>query len=401
MRFLKQFPVLALLVPSLLAQTSGKENVGAESPKAQAAQGQDGSDPQEKERRPFMRFVENKEGGFLQVKVADYQKGDCKLTLYGCVHVADRAFYVDMQERFTAHDALLYELIAEPDLRPYPGMPSDGDHWISMVQDGMGQGLALQAQFECMDYRMKNFVHADMTDEEWMEALDEVGKSELGELMAGGFAEPDREKEAKQKPIDLVKAFRSGQGISQLRIMMGRVLCSPDGMSDQPTVIIHGRNEKCLEVLGRQVKAGKKSLGIFYGAAHMEHMEQRLLEDLGWKRVKEQWVNAWDCRHSSFPKVERGLKQKRYRARRDLGKLVKAIDRWSEEHDGKLPTWQQLRAANKDGKLPGRADGKDPWGRDYVLVPIDGGYEVRSTASDGKLNTEDDVVDGGRTKERR
>ena len=346
--------------------------------------------------RPFMRFVENDQGGFMQVLVATYKSGDRMLTLYGCVHIADRSFYEDMQKRFTKHDALLYELIAEPDVRPFPEMEQDGDHWISMVQDGMGAGLALQAQFSCMDYRHKNFVHADMTGEEWLDALDEVGKSELGELISGGLGDVDREAEAKQKPIDLVKAFRSGQGISQLRIVMGRLMCSPDQVPDQPTVIIHGRNERCLEVLEEQVDAGKKTLGIFYGAAHMEHMEQRLVKDLGWKRVKEEWVNAWDCRHSSFPKVERGLKQKRYRARRDLGKLVKAVKSWCMEHEGELPSWGQLRAASSNGKLPGRADGKDPWGRDYVLLPIDGGFEVRSTASDGELGTEDDVVDAGR-----
>ena len=78
-----------------------------------------------------------------------------------------------------------------------------------------------------MDYRMKNFVHADMTEYQWMHALDEAGPSELGELLSSPFVEPDREAEAKQKPIDLVKAFRNGQGISQLRILRGRVLVSP------------------------------------------------------------------------------------------------------------------------------------------------------------------------------
>ena len=118
------------------------------------------------EPRAFMRLVENEDGGFLQVLVATYQRLDATVTLFGCVHVADRQFYEGMQQRFEACDALLYELIAEADLRPYPDMPRGDDHWITMVQDGMGSGLLLHEQFECMDYRMDNFVHADMTDEE-------------------------------------------------------------------------------------------------------------------------------------------------------------------------------------------------------------------------------------------
>lgn len=379
MRSLILIPMLAWLAASLPAQKSTETD--------QATQVKTDA------RRQFMRFLETDEGGFLQVLVATYTSGDRTLKLYGCVHIADRAFFEGMEKDFKKHDALLYELVADPDVRPFPAMETDGEHWISMVQEGMGSGLALQGQFACMDYRMKNYVHADMTEDEWVHALEEAGKSELGELMSSGFVEPDREAEAKQKPIDLVEAFRNGQGISQLRIMMGRVLCSPEAVPDQATVIIHGRNEKCLAVLTQQLDSGKKNLGIFYGAAHMEHMEQRLLKDLGWQRVKEEWVNAWDCRHSSFPAVEKGLKRKRYRARRDVGKLIKAVADFCDRHLGAKPTFAKLRRDSPNGKLPGRADGKDPWGRDYVLLMIDGGFEVRSSASDAEFGTEDDVVD--------
>jgi hypothetical protein len=346
--------------------------------------------------RPFMRLLETKDGGFLQVLVATYKRGDATATLFGCVHVADRQFYEGMQKRFEACDALLYELIADEDLRPYPGMPRGEDHWISMVQDGMGSGLQLQEQFECMDYRQDNFVHADMTGEQWSEALQEAGKNEFGELFHSAPVETDREAEAKQKPIDLVAAFRSGQGISQLRLMMGRVLCSAEGQAKQPTVLIHGRNERCLEVLQQQLAAGKKQLGIFYGAAHLEHMEQRLLKDLGWSKVSEEWVNAWDCQHRSFPKVEKGLKQKQYRARRDMSKLSEAIKDWCEQHPGETPTWAALRAAHAQKQLPGRADGLDPWGRHYELRILDGGFEVRCLGSDGAADTDDDLVEVAR-----
>ena len=50
--------------------------------------------------RPFMRLLETKDGGFLQVLVATYKRGDATATLFGCVHVADRQFYEGMQKRF-------------------------------------------------------------------------------------------------------------------------------------------------------------------------------------------------------------------------------------------------------------------------------------------------------------
>jgi len=357
-----------------------------------ALPGQAGEDKQPDKPRSFMRLVENKAGGHLDVLVATYKRGDATLELCGCVHVADRPFYVGMQKRFEGFDALLYELIADPSVRPYPNMPRGGDHWITMVQDGMGSGLKLKEQFECMDYRQDNFVHADMTGRQWRRALKKAGSSEIGDMLKIGSPDVDREAESKKKPVDIVKAFRSGGGVSHLRIMFGRVMCNPES-NKQPSVIISGRNERCLEVLQEQLADGKKKLGIFYGAAHMPHMEQRLLDDLGWQKVSEEWVQAWDCRHSSFPKAEKGLKTKRYRARRDLRKLVALITEWREQHDGDLPDWAKLRQASDDGKLPGRNDGKDSWGREYVLRKRGRGFEVRCLGSDGKIDTEDDLVE--------
>ena len=58
-------------------------------------------------------------------------------------------------------------------------------------------------------------------------------------------------------------------------------------------VIITDRNIKCLKVLDDQIAKGKKKLGIFYGAAHFPDMEERLIEN-GWKKIREEWLTAWD-----------------------------------------------------------------------------------------------------------
>lgn len=352
-------------------------------------------------RRPFLRLIENAQGGRLEALVATYRRGDASLTLYGCVHVADASFYAEMQQRFRRHDALLYELVGPSDMRPYPEMEvGEGEHWISTIQGGMGRGLKLADQFGAMDYRQDNFVHADMTEQEWQDALAAAGKSELGELLSAGPEEVDREAEAAREEIDLVGAFRSGGGVAELRIVMARMMLSGDPAVDQPTVIIHGRNEKCLRVLQQQLDAGARDLGIFYGAAHMEHLERRLTEDLGWTKAREEWVLAWDCSYQRWPKQERGLKQKRYRARRDLNKLWAAVHELVEQRGGEV-SWQAVRAAQADGKLPGRADGLDPWGRAYVLRRAEDGWEVRCRGSDGVADTADDLRYAGAQRAKR
>ena len=45
---------------------------------------------------------------------------------------------------------------------------------------------------------------------------------------------------------------------------------------------------------GQQLAAGKRRLGIFYGAGHLPDMEKRLEKDFGLKRQSTTWLTAWD-----------------------------------------------------------------------------------------------------------
>jgi hypothetical protein len=342
--------------------------------------------------RPFVRLVEEGEDGRLDVLVATYRRGEVSVTLHGSVHIADAVHYAELQRRFTHFDALLYELIAEEDVRPEPGMEADDDIW-SLLYGTVSRGLGLAEQVACVDYRPANFVHADMTPDELDAALEEAGASVLTELLSSRPPEVDREAEAKLRKIDVVEGFRSGRGRHELRMMLARVLIEEEQRRGE-SVLIEGRNERCLAVLQEQIEAGKCKLGIYYGAAHMAHIERRLLADLGFERAGEEWLVAWDCSAARDAVVERGLQRKRYRAREDLRELGEAVARWQAERaTTALPSWEQLRAAQPERKLPGRADGLDPWGRAYVLRKLpDGGFEVRSSGSDGVPDNEDDVV---------
>ena len=46
-------------------------------------------------------------------------------------------------------------------------------------------------------------------------------------------------------------------------------------------------------MLDKQLAAGKKKIGVFYGAGHLPDMEKRLLADFGLKRDSESWLVAW------------------------------------------------------------------------------------------------------------
>lgn len=68
-------------------------------------------------------------------------------------------------------------------------------------------------------------------------------------------------------------------------------LSGPDG-----STLITERNKRALQVLHQQQAAGKRKLGVFYGAGHLADMHERLQKEFHLIPVKTTWIDAWDLR---------------------------------------------------------------------------------------------------------
>ena len=62
------------------------------------------------------------------------------------------------------------------------------------------------------------------------------------------------------------------------------------------SVILTERNKVALEVLKKRLEKGDKKIGIFYGAAHLADMEERLIGEFGLKKGKTVWNDAWSMK---------------------------------------------------------------------------------------------------------
>ena len=69
------------------------------------------------------------------------------------------------------------------------------------------------------------------------------------------------------------------------------------------SVILGERNKVALRVLNEQIAAGKKYLGIFYGAGHLRLMEKSL-EEQGFHKVGVTWRTAWDIPPAETPTTQ-------------------------------------------------------------------------------------------------
>ena len=163
-----------------------------------------------------------------------------------------------------------------------------------MLQNGMKDMLELEHQLHQIDYHKDNFVHADMSPEDFSKSMETRGESMwtmvfrmMGQQLAQQNKRPDRAPDT-----DLFLACSDkNRALSLKRVMAEQFedLEGAMGAFEGPggSTLITERNKVALKVLGEQVAAGKKKIGIFYGAGHMPDMEERLTNDFGVRRDSE------------------------------------------------------------------------------------------------------------------
>lgn len=242
----------------------------------------------------FIRVDEDDKAARLQTAITRYERDGASVELLGAVHIADKAYYAKLNERFKGYEAVLFEMIGGENLAEKAAAAGNQDpSGLHKIYDMVAKFLNLTGQVQSIDYTAPNLVHADLTLEEFSNMQDERGESLLGFALKAGKDAPENAKQPDPAKLlaamlsgksDLVKleiVHTLGQGDDQIAAFAGE------------SVIISDRNRRCIEVMERELGAGKRQLAVFYGAAHFPDMEKRLLE-MGFKRVRQEWLTAWD-----------------------------------------------------------------------------------------------------------
>jgi hypothetical protein len=258
----------------------------------------------------WMRFSEDAKGnGKLEVGVGTYKNEDgVTVHLVGAVHVGDKRYYKELDKLFESYDALLYEMVKPADAgAPRRGVRGTG--MVSFFQRFLKDALELEFQLDGVDYSKKNFVHADLDAETFERLQAERGESILGLMVQQMIREFAKNMEGKNEArgaepnvLDILSALDAPDRAKRFKLILGR---SFGQMEDQiagfqGTVLVTERNKKALAVLKDQIRAGKKNIGVFYGAAHLPDMESRLAL-MGFKRTGVEYKVAWDIADEPAP----------------------------------------------------------------------------------------------------
>ena len=221
-------------------------------------------------------------------------------------------------------------------------------------------------------------------------------------MMANGMkmqrAAVDAEGDKPAEKFDLVQAFRSGEGQHLMRVTFASQLEQMEMMAagGDGSTLLEGRNEKCLKVLRQELAKGHKRIGIYYGAAHLTHMEKRLIEGFGFKKVGHEWLVAWDCKKRPDPIKDPVLAKEIRTCKKQLNALAKVGMAYRKAHGAEaLPaSVADLAKFAVDGELVYTGPKTDPWGSDYQVKhrKVGNRWRASSAGPDKQWATDDDLV---------
>lgn len=227
------------------------------------------------------------------------QNRGVQVDLVGAIHIADKAYYEELNRRFRGYDAVLYELVAREDANVPQAGQSPGS-FVGGMQVGMKSLLNLEYQLDCIAYDKKNMVHADMSPDEFAATMKRRNESFAGmffRLLGRSMAEQGDDPLG-TGDLQILTAMFAPDRARRLKLLMAKEFANLEGeisIFDGPngSTIITERNKKAFEVLTREIAKGRNKLAIFYGAGHLPDMQRRLEAEFAMRRTGTVWVSAW------------------------------------------------------------------------------------------------------------
>lgn len=265
------------------------------------------ADPDAPREGEWIRFVDlGEKGARLQVALAHLLPAGAgpRVDLLGAVHIADGAFWRDVQRLAETSDAVLYEMVKPKEARPEA--MAEADNPIRRLQLKVAKWFDLKFQIEALDYGRPHFVHADLTVEELGGG---AGEGETRENAGGSASLPGEL--AKLEPLlkmaePALEKMMGADGDPQaraVRLRFKRMVASALGIAGNHAAMLVGpalsellitrRNAVVVRRLAELEKSTRSAL-VLYGAGHMRELERALVAEGGYRRAGGRWLTAWE-----------------------------------------------------------------------------------------------------------
>lgn len=242
----------------------------------------------------------------------DAGSNNVRVDLIGAVHIGEASYYASLNDLFQSYDVLLYELVAPEGTVIERNARRSSDNPISFLQNATKNFLGMESQLEQIDYTRPNFIRADMTPDQLQEKMQSRGENVLTLAMSALLDAMRQQNQAVRDPksakiadsnMDLMEML---QNPKKAKITMARQFAGTESLdlalgSSLNQLLVVDRNAEALKVLKQQLDQGHRTIGVFYGAAHLPDLELHLVKDFGLTKKETRWVKAWDLTQGQEP----------------------------------------------------------------------------------------------------
>ena len=188
--------------------------------------------------------------------------------LISAVHVGEKSYYANLNQLFTGYDVVLYELVAPEGTRIPKGGGKGSGHPVAVLQSFMTDILNLEFQLKAVTIPSRIFSTPTCRRSNSDQPMRKRGESFWTLFFRMMAYSMSKQSEGGSSDLDiLIALFSKNRSLAMKRIMAEQfqdlggstsVLDGPDG-----SAIIADRNKRALEVLRKQIAAGKKKIAIF------------------------------------------------------------------------------------------------------------------------------------------
>ncbi|MCY4358465.1 MAG: hypothetical protein OXD01_13205 [Gammaproteobacteria bacterium] len=262
-----------------------------------------------------LRFAEG-EGewqGELQTAITRYQNDSGQtVDLIAAIHIADSAYFDRLNQHFETLEVLLFELVADVESLSGDVLENESGEVVpgstlGLVQTLIADYLNLEFQLQGIDYGADNFLHADLTATELEDIMASRDESFFSMFLNMAQAQMEAERKAMAsnavKPsrftfAALMEALVADNQPEAIKFLVARELARSGGLALSPEIeseltILGERNRVALEALAKSLSAGNRSIGLFYGAAHMPGLVREIIQTMGFRQTGKCWLTAW------------------------------------------------------------------------------------------------------------
>jgi len=246
----------------------------------------------------YVQSVTKPDGTFEVRTSAQQLKADGKpdIWLIGAIHVGAKPYYASLQKLLNEQENVFFEGVRNG---PKAALPAPGTAPAKPVYEILSDAIGLDFQMNDIKYNREGWKNVDLTWEE-LEAMNKAGSNGKPTQFDSikGILDPNSPM-AKQLGVILGSATPGMKEAIKLLIVKSVAGGGAAAIINPATekIILTARNKAIIDALDISFASPKppKSIGVFYGAMHLNDVEGTLVSKYGYRLGEKRWFVAADA----------------------------------------------------------------------------------------------------------